>query len=148
MSIPRALFLVILCCSVPLRGQARPSADVPFAGCYRIVSQRWRPMNEDASPIPGRFQLLSEATAEPNKGIFAMRSIPASNNVMEKQWVWQPKGDRLWMSWGRGLGGFRGTLKQSGGGEFVGKIKEWCDSRCEWKRSIATIRIQKIDCTQ
>jgi hypothetical protein len=44
-------------------------------------------------------------------------------------------------------GGFRGTLKQSQPGEFVGKVKEWCDSRCEWKRQVATIRIQKIDCT-
>src|SRR4051794_30782607 len=61
-------------------------------------------------------------------------------------------GDRkailCWLSWGTGLGGFRGTLKQSRTGDFAGKVKEWCDSRCGWKRRVATIRIQKTPCTQ
>jgi hypothetical protein len=104
-------------------------------------------MNEDAVPIPQRFQLHSEAAAEPSGRIYVMRSLPANSNAWEKLWVWQPRGSRLWISWGAGLGGFRGTLKQSQPGQFVGKVKEWCDSRCEWKRQVATIRIQKIDCT-
>jgi len=75
-----------------------------------------------------------------------MRRIPASNSPMENLWIWQAKGDRLWLSWGTGFGGFRGTLNQSGSGEFVGKVKEWCDSHCEWKRRVGTIRIRKTDC--
>jgi hypothetical protein len=105
-------------------------------------------MNEDATPIPSRFQLRGEAAAGPGRGFFAMRSVPANVNATEKGWVWQPRGTRLWISWGTGLGGFRGTLKQSQPGEFVGKVKEWCDSRCGWKRQVAKIRIQKTDCTE
>jgi len=105
-------------------------------------------MNEDSVPIPERFQLRSDAADEHrNGGFFAMQSFPANSNAWDKLWVWQPRGSRLWISCGTGLGGFRGTLKQSQPGEFVGKVKEWCDSRCEWKRRVATIRIQKIDCT-
>ena len=148
MSILRILFLVAVCFPLATQGQSQASAQVPFAGCYRIVSQRWHPMNEDAVPIPDRFQLRSEAAAEPSSGIFAMRSVPANGNAMEKLWVWQPRGSRLWISWGTGFGGFRGTLKQSQPGEFVGKVEEWCDSHCEWKRRAATIRIQKTDCTE
>jgi len=148
MSISRILLLVAGCFPLALQGQGQTSAQVPFAGCYRIVSQKWHPMNEDAVPIPNQFQLRSEAAAEPSNGTFAMRSVPASANAMEKQWVWQPRGSRLWISWGSGSGGFRGTLKQSQPGEFVGKVEEWCDSHCEWNKQVATIRIQKTDCTK
>lgn len=140
-------FLFIVCCVVATHGQTQPSA-VPFAGCYRIISQKWRPVNQDAIPIPGQFQLGSEPAASPARGIFAMRSVPASGNIMEKLWVWEPRGNRMWISWGTSFGGFRGTLKRTGNGEFVGKVKEWCDSHCEWKRRTAEIRIQRIDCAK
>jgi hypothetical protein len=102
-------------------------------------------MNEDSSPIPSRFELRSEPDKR-STTILQMRRIPANNSPMENLWIWQAKGDRLWLSWGTGFGGFRGTLNQSGPGEFVGKVKEWCDSHCEWKRRVRTIRIRKTDC--
>ena len=148
MSILRSLFLVAVCCPLAMQAQGQTSADVPFGGCYRVVSQRWHPMNEDATPIPDRFQLLSQPTGEPSRGLLAMRSVPAHTNATENSWGWQPRGSRLWISWGNGLHGFRGTLKRSQPGEFVGKVKEWCDSRCGWKTQVATIRIQKTDCTE
>ena len=148
MSTFRSLLLVAMCCTLATQGQSQTSAHPPFAGCYRVVSETWHPMNEDSSPIPSRFQLRSEAAGEPGRGIFAMRSVPASGNAMEKGWVWQPRGTRLWISWGTGLGGFHGTLKKSQPGEFVGKVKEWCDSRCGWKSQVGTIRIQQTDCTE
>ena len=149
MRIAKALLTIALCCSVPVAGHAQTSGrDIPFAGCYRVVSQIWHPMNEDASPIPGRFQLSAEPAVESRWDFFSMRSLPASGNPNEKLWVWRPKGDRLWLSWGTGLGGFRGTLKRSGRGELVGKVKEWCDYRCGWKIRAATIRIAKIDCSK
>ena len=148
MNTPTRIFVSVLCCCFPIHGKAQAAADAPFAGCYRIISQKWYPMNEDASPIPGRFRLWSEPVDTRSKDILRMRSIPASNNPAENLWIWQQKGDRLWLSWGMGFGGFRGTLKQSRAGEFVGKVKEWCDSHCEWKQRVATIRIQKMDCTE
>lgn len=148
MSILRILFLLAVCFPFATQGQSQAPAQVPFAGCYRIVSQKWHPMNEDSVPIPDRFQLRSEPTAEPSSGIFAMRSDPANSHAMEKLWVWQPRGGRLWISWGTGFGGFRGTLKQSQPDEFFGKVKEWCDSRCEWKIRVATIRIRKTACME
>jgi hypothetical protein len=134
------------CCAIPVHGQALASADVRFAGCYQITSEKWHPMNEDASPIPSRFQLRSEPADKRSTTILQMRRIPAGNSQIEKLWIWQAKGDRLWLSWGTGFGGFRGTLNQSGSGEFVGKVKEWCDSHCEWKKRVGTIRIQKTEC--
>jgi hypothetical protein len=148
MSIRRIVVLVAVWFPLATQAQSQTSVQVPFTGCYRIVSQRWHPMDEDAVPIPEGFQLRSEAASEPNAGIFEMRSIPASNNAGDKLWVWQPRGTRLWISWGTGFGGFREGLKQSQPGEFVGKVNEWCDSRCEWKRRVATVRIRKSECTE
>jgi len=147
--IKKTFFFVAVCFVLETQGQNQASIKAPFAGCYKIVSQRWHPMNEDAVPIPQRFQLRNDAADERHDSrFFAMRSFPANSNAWDKLWVWRPRGSRLWISWGTGLGGFRGSLKQSQPGEFVGKIKEWCDSRCEWKRRVATIRIQKTDCTE
>jgi len=145
----KQILLVALCCPFQMHGQGQPLAQVPFAGCYQIVSQTWQPGNEDVKMIPDRFQLLSESTFEPSRRIFAVRSTPASGNVMaEKLWVWQPRGSSLWISWGTGLGGVQGSFKRLRTGEFVGKLKEWCDNRCEWKRRVGTIRIQHIGCTE
>lgn len=146
MNLPPTICTALLCCSIPLHGQALSPADLQFAGCYQIISEKWHPMNEDASPIPSRFQLRMVPTDKRSKTIFQMRRIPAGDSPLENLWIWQAKGDRLWLSWGTGFGGFRGTLHRSGSAEFVGKIKEWCDSHCEWKRRVGTIRIQKTDC--
>ena len=149
MKIAKALLTIALCCSMPVVGHAQTSGrDLPFAGCYRIISQIWHPANEDASPIPGRFQLSAEPVVKSECCFFSMRRLPASGSPSEKLWMWRPRIDRLWISWGTGLGGFRGTLKPSGRGEFVGKVKEWCDHRCGWKTQVATIRIQQTDCTE
>jgi hypothetical protein len=44
------------------------------------------------------------------------------------------------------LGGFRGTLRPVAAGEFTGKLKEYCDNRCAWKKREGKIRIRKVDC--
>ena len=148
MNVRLTVFVAALCSSIGLRGQTQPPAKVPFAGCYEIVSQTWHPGNEDASPIPSQFQLRSDQADKRSTDFFQMRAIPTGHYDWEKLWLWQPQGDRVWLSWGRGMGGFRGTLKQQRDGEFVGQIKEWCDSRCEWKRQTANIRIRKIECAE
>jgi hypothetical protein len=77
-----------------------------------------------------------------------MRSLPSSDKFYERLWAWEPRGRRVWISWSMGLGGFRGTLKPSRTGELVGKLKEWCDFRCEWKKRTGAIQIRKIDCAE
>lgn len=147
MNIRIGIVLAILCGSSPLHGQTQTLANVPFAGCYEIVSEKWHPVDEDLGPpIPDRFELRSEP-ANKSADIFRMRRINASDNLNEGAWVWQPKGSHLWLSWGTGLGGFRGTLTRSRDGEFVGKVKEWCDNHCEWRIRVGRIRIRKTECT-
>lgn len=141
------LLLIALVCPKPMCGQERPAARVPFAGCYRVISLEWQLPNKDIKMIPERFELRSESAVEGSE-IFAVRSLPASDNLRERLWRWQPKGSRLWISWGTGFGGFSGNFKQSGTGEFVGKLKEWCDYRCGWKKRVGIIRIQQIDCSE
>jgi|SRR6185312_4798547 hypothetical protein len=142
------VFVILMCSSIPSHGQTQTSSAVKFAGCYEIVSQKWNPGNEDASPIPSRFDLRNEQDDKRNTEFFQMRGIPAGRNDWERLWLWRPTSDGVWLSWGRGLGGFRGTLTQERNGEFVGKIKEWCDSHCEWKKQKAKIHIRKIQCTE
>ena len=143
--------VLAICFPIPLHGQNRSSTEAPFVGCYEVTWQKWHPGNEDATavPIPHRFQLRGEPWDKKQSGdFFQMRSIPFKDNLNENLWIWQPKGDRLWLSWGTGFGGFRGTLNQGYANEFVGKIKEWCDSHCEWKKRAAKIRVKKISCEE
>lgn len=137
--------VTILCCCFSIHDQAH-AGEASFAGCYRIISAKWHPWNEDASPIPERFQLRNEPMDSRSNYILQMRSIPVTSDAAENLWTWQRKGDSLWLSWGTGFGGFRGTLKQFANGEFVGKVKEWCDSRCGWKVRKAKLRIVKTEC--
>jgi len=148
MSLVQRLLLITFLCPVQMVGQGQPSVRVPFAGCYRIASQTWKPTSEDIKLLPDLFRLLTESAFEPSRELFAVRSIPATGEMNERLWVWQPKGNGLWISWGTGFGGFRGTLKRSTNGEFVGTLREWCDSRCEWKTRVGKIRIQQIACSE
>lgn len=79
--------------AIALHGQTQPSASVPFAGCYEVISQNWHPGNEDVSPIPSRFELRDEQTDKLSTGIFQMRGIPAGRSDWERLWRWRPEGD-------------------------------------------------------
>jgi hypothetical protein len=45
------------------------------------------------------------------------------------------------------LGGFRGKVRPASTDEFVGKLREWCDGRCEYKKTTGTMRIRKVECS-
>lgn len=60
MNVSLTVFVAALCWSIELLWQTQPSAKIPFSGCYEIVFQTWHPGNEDASPLPSRFQLRSD----------------------------------------------------------------------------------------
>src|SRR5438046_9998647 len=83
MSHHKWLLVIALVCPVQMCSQGQPSAHVLFAGCYRVVSLAWQPPDEDIKLIPERFQLRSEPAFESSKEMFAVRSIPASGNLME-----------------------------------------------------------------
>ena len=143
----KTILLVSLGCFAAAYGQSQTSVQPPFAGCYEVETLVWSPADDTIRLIPKRFQLLNE-TWQPNRSVFLMRSLPASGDRIEKLWTWEPKGDRVWISWSTGFGGFKGTLKPSRTGELVGKLKEWCDGRCGWKKRTGAIQVRKTDCTE
>lgn len=142
----RWLLVAVLCCSIDVSAQSQSFTHPPFAGCYQVVSQSWHPSNEDIKLIPYRFELRSESAFEPNRRMFEVRSVPTTGNLRENTWVWQPKRNGFWISLGTGFSGFDGTFERSATGEFVGKLKEWCDSRCGWKKRAGKIRMRQISC--
>jgi len=142
--------------SIQLQSQEHPKATVQapsqgphaLAGCYKVVLLSWSPSDSHINSIPMRFELLSVPRV-PGATRFDIRSLgeKAGHNPLESLWSWRPKGkNKLEIVWSSGFGGFRGTLKRSGSGELVGKMKEYCDSRCEYKRSTGSLHLEKIDC--
>jgi hypothetical protein len=119
-----------------------------LAGCYRVAFLSWSPSDADIKLIPPQFELLNVPRV-PGSAYFNIRSlgVKSERDPWEAFWSWRPKStDKLEINWGTGLGGFRGTLKRSGNGELVGKIKEYCDSHCEYVRRIGSLHVQKIGC--
>jgi hypothetical protein len=123
--------------------QSAEPASLPFAGCYEVTSLTWTPA-DDIRLIPQRIALLNTPTWGHG---FAMRSFDAEKQHWENLWAWRPKGtNKVQLVWSTGLGGFRGTLKRSKDGDLAGKIKEWCDSRCGWKKRTGQLHLKKISC--
>lgn len=119
-----------------------------LSGCYQLTSLSWSPQVEDLSMIPTGFELSSDPTAR-GATYFKLRSldVKTERDRWESLWNWRPRGsDKLEINLGAGLGGFRGTLAKSGRDELVGKVKEYCDSRCGYKRRIGKLRLRKISC--
>src|SRR6266581_4661715 len=73
--IKKTFFFVAVCFVLETQGQNQASIKAPFAGCYKIVSQRWHPMNEDAVPIPQRFQLRNDAADERHTADFSQCEV-------------------------------------------------------------------------
>ena len=126
-----------------------PSEGPDFiAGCYQVTGVSRGLIAEDYSLFPTRFELLIVPRA-PGATYFNMRSLDAKGdrNSWEASWSWRPEGkNKLEINWGAGLGGFRGTLKRSGSGELAGKMKEYCDSHCSYKRRVGILHVKKISC--
>jgi hypothetical protein len=118
-----------------------------LVGCYQVALLSWTPPDASIDLIPPRFELLNVPRV-PGANYFNIRSLRgAERDPWQNAWAWRPKSnDKLEINWGAGLGGFRGTLKRSAGGELVGKIKEYCDARCGWKRRTGDLHLQKINC--
>ena len=84
--------VVALSCLTAAYGQTGSSSDVPFAGCYEVVSLAWSPPDETIKFIPKRFQLLYE-TGQPARTILSVRAVPFTlSDPLEKFWTWKLKG--------------------------------------------------------
>jgi hypothetical protein len=103
----KIVLFVLLGCLATAHGQSQPSpsVDPPHAGCYEVVSLVWNPPNDTIHLIPNQFQLLSKTWSD-SRSIFVMHSLPADDNLRESLWTWEPKGDRVRLSWSTGFGGF------------------------------------------
>jgi hypothetical protein len=132
-----SFLFVVLWCVMSAHGQQPRSTALRFDGCYEVTSLSWNPPDESIKLIPPRFELTPDNHVRP---------LPWKTG--ETAWgSWTASGNKLKISFGF-LGGFRGTLKPSSAGRLNGKLKEWCDSRCEWHKRVGIIRIRKIDCRE
>lgn len=125
--------------------QTPTPAESRFVGCYRITTLAWDPHGENVTLIPKGIELLNETKL----GAFVVRSLPpkGERNKFETLWSWNPKGgNRIGITISTGLGGFRVTLRQASNSDLVGKLKEWCDYRCAYKRRIGTVHLRKMNC--
>jgi len=133
-------FLLLWLALIPFaHGQAPTQSVGTFAGCYEVTSLSWMPQDGTIKLIPQRFELLTT---------FRMHSLPRHlEPSFENSWTWSPNGkNNLKIFFNNGLGGFKGKLVASGNGEFVGKLKEWCDSRCGFKKRTGNLHIRSTAC--
>jgi len=127
--------VVAMCCNFSGEAQQTPTSPVGADGCYDVTSLYWKPPDDSIKLVPPRFELTTNGDIHP---------LP--HKLGDVRWgSWKAKDNKLKMNFGL-LGGFRGTLKRSGSGEFAGKLKEYCDYRCEWKTRVGSIRIRKVTC--
>ena len=145
MKLVTTYLLIAICGVLPASSQSAPPAKVQFAGCYEVRTLTWNPPDHSIRSIPSHFQLSTDR-AQPGHEIFEVHSVPPGpGNSIVESWFWRPKRNEVLVSFGDGMGSFRGTLKPSNG-DLVGKLKEWCDARCEWKKRVGTLRVGKIEC--
>jgi hypothetical protein len=139
-------FLVFMFVAVG-HGQSSSQAPQEFAGCYEVTFLKWSPPDHSVTLIPKQFELLNESCGGTSCFRMHSRGTEEAQRHYENLWSWNPKGNsRVKLSLSTGLGGYRGTLKRAGNSDLAGKIKEWCDSRCGWKKRTGTLRIHRIVC--
>jgi len=139
------LFAFMILPAALVHAQGAPDSSPRFAGCYQVTSLTWTPDGSDIHLIPKEFELSNDSRGN---GTFHLKSLGGETTRSEYFWWWEATGaNKVRVAWGTGLGGIRGTLKRSSNGDLHGKIKEWCDSRCGWKRRTGQIRVQPIACT-
>ena len=123
--------------------------DAKLAGCYETTSLTWNPRPDvEIAFIPRKFQLMDKVYDSRSPRILRVHDLGPSPNRWEFLWIWTGRSDEqsLRITLSHGLGGFRGTLHRSKDGSLRGRLKEYCDGRCEWKRETALILARKVAC--
>ena len=150
MRIGLSCVLLTFCWALSAACQSTSSVTPSLAGCYEIKTSKWKPPLEDDPHlmlIPSRVRLSTQS--EPNQNVFKVESIPINPDgaQMDRLWFWIPEGTGLRLLLGAGSGGFRGRLKRTNDGDFSGKLKQWCNGHCDWKRTEVMVRLSRINCS-
>ena len=132
--------------SVQLHAADSVSTDA-FVGCYRVVSLSSKPSDQQTGGIPAHFALTNQATIF-GHGWLQLTAPTATAGPARLHHLWRPDGRKVTVQFGWGMGGWTGTLKQSGVNEFSGKLRAFCDSGCGGAKQIVTIRIVRNECSQ
>jgi hypothetical protein len=140
------LFITIL----NLLAADRTSRDL--VGCYEVTSLRWTPVADSKIKlIPNKFQLTDKFTGLGTKRFFDMHSLESDPIPQERLWSWSLaeetiRGKRVRLDFSTGFGGIKGIVRRARDGSLRGNIKEYCDSRCGWKRETGHLRARRIPC--
>lgn len=142
------LCILSLCWASALIAQSAQTSKLPLAGCYEVRVLQWSPPLEDEPHFPPSRLQLTAIPLEGDQTAFRVQSLPVapSGSTFEQQWFWVPEGRRLTLSFGFGLGGMRGAFKASSNADLSGKLKQWCDKRCDFKKTEITMSLRRIDC--
>ena len=142
------LIVLSLCWASSLVAQSAQTTNLAFAGCYEVRVLKWSPPSEDEPQFPPSHLQLTAIRLERDQNAFRVQSFPVapSGSTFEQQWFWIPEGRRLTLSFGFGLGGMHGSFKPSSNADLFGKLKQWCDKRCDFKKTEITMRLRRIDC--
>ena|SRR5581483_220747 len=142
------LIVLSLCWASSLAAQSAPPTDLPLAGCYEVRVLKRTPRMEDETHFPPSRLQLTEIPLDGDKTGFVVQSIPVapSGSTYQQQWFWVPQRGQLRLSLGLGMGGFRGSFGLSTNGDLSGKLKEWCDNRCGFKKTVIAMNLHRIEC--
>jgi hypothetical protein len=139
------VLIALSLCSMQLRAENSATAS-HFLGCYEVVSAHANSPKLSTSSVPHKFELTNQPTIF-RDGSFQLSAATAATGPARLHHLWRPRGSRLTVEFGWGLGGWAGTLKPSGANEFQGKLQYFCDTLWCGKQSIA-IRIRRVECEQ
>lgn len=136
------LFLVLILATSAV-GQSGPAPDVRFAGCYEVRSLVWDPPDESITLVPSRFELSTDPSPA-GRHSFVIKTVDSGAPRFS---LWGSNSKKsFWLSFGTGKQAFVGKLKQSDSGDFIGKLKYFCDWIGHCGHHVGTIGISKIDC--
>ena len=148
----RWFVLTLAVCSTQVQA-ANHSNEAAFIGCYEVVSKSSsNPAKLATGGVPDRFRLTDTPTTF-SDGSFQLTAPTATSPYARQHHLWRPRGHRLEVQFGWGLGGEYGVLKPSGTSEFRGKLKSYSDSfpwaaKVPWwpGRPVINIRVRRVEC--
>jgi len=121
-----------------------PSQD-GLVGCYETLALASVPPDLPTGGIPRQFELTHlESTI--GRHWFQLRAPEATDAPAVAHHIWFPDRKNIKVQFGWGMGGWQGTLKPSAPHQFVGKLKPFCDFRCEGPKQVVTMRVQRVEC--
>ncbi len=129
------------------RGQQPQAPASQFAGCYQVTATRWNPPLEDRPTWPPRRIKLATNAPFSSANVFAVASLDSEGNPHDNDFSnWEPISDGIKLLLSGGRGGMRGTLHVNKHGDLEGKIKQFCDFRCDFKRETVRLELHRVDC--